>query len=210
MRTAGERIMRDISAAFAAANLLAERATEQAMHQLLIDDDRPLADDRPHYMLRVVPNRELKVAEKLRDHGVSVYLPTETKKTKTGWNRHREHKVAIFYGTMFIPDFEADLRRLKTIADGIIGYQRFGERPILVRTKDMAAIRRFEAFFDLPPSQRRRAYKVGDEIYVKTGPFAMFTGLVESVDSRGRLTVAMNIFGRMTPTELEEGQVEAV
>lgn len=202
--------MRDISAAFAQANLLADRATERARHELLADAERPVAGERPHYMLRVVPNREVKVEEKLLDHGVSVYLPTEVKKIKTGWNCHREHRVAIFYGTMFIPDFEADLRRLKAIADGIIGYQRFGIHPILVRPKFMAQIRRFEAFFDLPPSQRKRDYSVGDQVYVNSGPFAMFTGQVERLDSHGRLIVAINLFGRMTPTELEEGQVEAV
>ena len=52
-------------------------------------------------------------------------------------------------------------------------------------------------------------YNVGDTVKITDGPFTSFTGTVEEIDpEKNKVRVAVFMFGRETPIELELDQVE--
>ncbi len=56
-----------------------------------------------------------------------------------------------------------------------------------------------------------RKFKPGDHVRIKSGPFASFISVVESVDAAKEVLIAkVQILGRSTPVEMVISEVEKV
>jgi len=81
------------------------------------------------------------------------------------------------------------------------------DRPAPISEKEAQAILdRIQEGVEKP--RPKVLFEVGEVVRVTDGPFNDFNGVVEEVNyDKSRLRVAVSIFGRSTPVELEFGQV---
>jgi transcriptional antiterminator NusG len=165
---------------------------------------------------RTAPNREFKVIRRAAQLGLSAYLPTittrrEFRRLKAGyeWIERRNSVSPLITGAILIPDFDINAPAWKSV-DGIMGILRFGEFVPTLTPKLLADIRRIEAIGNTPKGKRDRYFEIGQLVRVLNGPFKDFSGRVERFDGTGRLSVGIDIFSRISPTELDEVDIEAV
>lgn len=100
---------------------------------------------------------------------------------------------------------------------GVGGMVCDGNLPVWVSDNLIAAIKQREVDGAVPGKTLARViFAIGDKVKVTDGPFASFPGIVEKglnvsieeLDVDTRIKVAVNIFGRPTPVDLELTQVE--
>lgn len=57
----------------------------------------------------------------------------------------------------------------------------------------------------------KQSFDIGETVKIVGGPFDTFSGKIEEVNfEKGKLKVMVSIFGRLTPVELDFGQVEKI
>lgn len=147
--------------------------------------------------------------EGMEDLFDDVLVPTEeVVEMRSGQKRKSERKFFPGYVLvhMELNDMTWHLVKNTPRVMGFIGGT--AERPAPITSKEADKIlQRMEASEDMPA--HKTVYEPGEMVRVTEGPFNDFTGTVEEVNyEKNRLRVAVLIFGRSTPVELEFGQVE--
>ena len=171
------------------------------------------------YIVHAYSNFEKKVAEAIRaeaaqqgleDKFEEVLVPTEeVVEVRRGRKINAERKY--FPGYVLVKmDMTDEAYHLVKDTPRVTGFLGSGRRPTPVPEGE---VRRIKGQMEEDAERPRPtvSYEVGETVRVIDGHFQSFNGLVEEVDDeKGVLKVAINIFGRATPVELEYAQVEKI
>lgn len=169
------------------------------------------------YIVHAYSNFEHKVAESIREQAAiaglqdsfeEILVPTEeVVEMRRGRRVNAERK--FFPGYVLVRmDMSDEAYHLVKNTPKVTGFLGQQNRPSPISQNEVDQIvNQVQEGVERPrPSV---VFEIGEQVRVCDGPFATFSGLVEEVDEeKARLKVAVSIFGRATPVELEYGQVE--
>jgi transcriptional antiterminator NusG len=178
-----------------------------------------IQSDAKWYIVHTYSNFEKKVSEEIRRQaqiqGLSdlvedVLVPTEEIiEIRRGQKHSAERKFLPGYVLVRAKLTDEAYHLIKNVAK-VTGFLGQNNKPMPLRQSEVDRIlsQVHEGAERPKPSI---TFEIGEQVRVADGPFTSFNGVVEEVDEdRSRLKVAVSIFGRATPVELEFTQVEKV
>ena len=175
--------------------------------------------DARWYIVHTYSNFERKVAEEIKrqaklqdldDLVADVVVPTEeVVEIRRGQKKSSERKFLPGYVLLNARLTDEVYHLVKNVAK-VTGFLGQGNKPMPLRQGEVDRILN-QAHESAEHPKSSITFEIGEQVRVADGPFTSFSGVVEEVDEdRSRLKVAVSIFGRATPVELEYTQVEKV
>jgi transcriptional antiterminator NusG len=171
------------------------------------------------YVIHVYSGFEKKVAAAIREQAEQkgmverfeqILVPTEEViEVKRGAKVSSERKFFPGYVLVKMDLDDATWHLVKNTAK-VTGFLGGRGRPTPISENEAARImRQVQEGIERPKPSI--TFEIGEQVRVSDGPFTSFNGVVEEVDDeKSRIKVAVSIFGRATPVELEYSQVEKV
>lgn len=177
---------------------------------------------RGWYVLRAISGKEAKVKEVLdavranTDLGDFVYqvlIPTEKVVAVRGGKKVVKERN-LYSGYVFIEatltgEVIHELTNTSNVIDFLRGREK-GSAPERLREAEvMRMLGTADQFAEATDDAGTNDYVVGETVKVTDGPFGGFAAVIEEVNrEKKKLKVSVKIFGRKTPLELDNSQVE--
>ena len=171
------------------------------------------------YIVHAYSNFENKVAQSIKDQAAQrnladkfeeVLVPTE-KVVEVRRGRKVDAERKFFPGYVLVKmALTDDAYHLIKNTPKVTGFLGSDNRPMPIPEHEAMRIKG-QVAEGIERPKPTVVFEIGEQVKVADGPFASFNGVVEEVDEqRSRVKVAVSIFGRATPVDLEFGQVEKV
>lgn len=169
------------------------------------------------YIVHAYSNLEPKVAESIRERArmqgldqliEEVVVPSEDViEVRRGRKIHTQRRLFPGYVFVKMEMTDAAFLMIKTTPK-VTGFLGTDNKAVPISDAEaMTMLNRVKEGIDNP--KPAVLFEIGEQVRVGDGPFESLTGVVEEVDEvRSRLKVAVSIFGRPTPVELEFSQVQ--
>ncbi len=173
--------------------------------------------DGKWYIVHTYSGFEKKVAQAIKDQAIrkgmgdliqEAMVPTEeVVEMRRGQRVSSERKFLPGYVLVRMVMTDETWHLVKNTAK-VTGFLGTGSKPSPIRQSEADRIlRQVQEGIERPKPSI--LFEIGEMVRVSDGPFASFNGMVEDIDEdKARLKVAVTIFGRSTPVELEYSQVE--
>lgn len=176
--------------------------------------------EKAWYVLRAISGKEAKVKEVLdgaiRNTGLGNYvfqvlIPTEkVMSVRNGKKVVKEKNLYsgyVFVECILTGEVLYELRNTTNVIDFLRGRGKNAAPEALRESEVLRMMGTADEMID--PTDEGNDYMVGETVKVTFGPFSGFSGTIEEVNrERKKLKVMVKIFGRKTPLELENSQVE--
>ena len=171
------------------------------------------------YIVHAHSNFEKKVAQSIREQAAQrglegkfdeILVPTENVvEVRKGRKVNSERK--FFPGYVLVKcDLSDDIYHLIKNTPKVTGFLGADKKPVPIPDAEAERIKG-QVADGVERPKASITFEIGENVRVADGPFASFNGTIEEVDEgRSRVKVAVSIFGRATPVELEYTQVEKV
>lgn len=169
------------------------------------------------YIVHTYSNFEKKVAEAVREKAAAkglsedieeILVPTE-KVVEVRRGRKTDAERKFFPGYVLVRmEMSDEAYHLIKNTPKVTGFLGSDTKPVPISDAEAERIaHQVQEGIERPKPSIH--FDIGEQVRVADGPFTSFNGTIEEVDEeRSRVKVAVSIFGRATPVELEYGQVE--
>ncbi len=130
------------------------------------------------YVVYTKPKWEKKVAEQLKNRGITCYCPLVTQ-VRQWSDRKKKVEVPLFNSYVFVQLPEAE-RNMVFQSVGVVRYLFWLGKPAIVRDEEIETMRKW-----LDPTQANDisvvSFQVGDSIQLESGPFSSQKAIVQEV-----------------------------